>query len=223
MKSQKTNAFQLAIAGGVLVLVLVCATFAWFAVGDHAWVNKIIASIASPDVPSQLNSIEYKSDGDWKTYDGGQLEMLPGQVWSFRIKFTAQPTDTVTMTMRDISASFRELPEGDENENDGAAQSTTQFPIVTKDKMLSNVLQYRINPTENMSFSNVEVKDSSFTLISETVKEIYKTDNSYQYTYIYELKLKEDAGNDYMDMLLSFVMDVNLPTADDSGEAEGNS
>ena len=221
MKSQKTNAFQLAIAGGVLVLVLVCATFAWFAVGDHAWVNKIIASIASPDVPSQLNSIEYKSDGDWKTYDGGQLEMLPGQVWSFRIKFTAQPTDTITMTMSDISASFREIPKETENEND--SQSTTQFTVVTKGKMLSNVLQYRINPTENMPFSNVEVKDSSCTLISKQVEEAYKSDNSYQYTYVYELKLKEDAGNDYMDMLLSFVMDVNLPSADDSGEAEGNS
>ncbi len=218
MKGQKTNAFQLTIAGAVLVLVLVCATFAWFAVGDRAVVNKILASISSPEVPSQVNSIEYvSSDGTWKSYDGDALEILPGQIWKFRVKFTASETDTVTMTMRDISAKLREIESTTAGSSD-ETQSSPSYTPVTEDDMLTDMLLVKVN--EKDDFKVIDVKGTTAELISETVDSSCKAQNSPQYTYVYEIKMSEEAGNKYMDKALSFILEVGFPLSDD-GAAEG--
>lgn len=217
MKSQKTNAFQLAIAGGVLVLVLVCATFAWFAVGDHAWVNKIIASIASPDVPSQLNSIEYQDGSEWVTYNGGHLDIQPGQIYNFRVKFTAKETDKLTMALEDISASLRD-PEAAEDNGDENIEATTKFQVVTEENMLSDVLYIKLN---NGEF--VPIPNNGVIINNEPVDSSCNVKDTPQYVYEYQIKMLESADNTYAGKKLSFVMAISLPvdTEGDSAQAEG--
>ena len=218
MKSQKTNAFQLAIAGGVLVLVLVCATFAWFAVGDHAWVSKITASLTSPEVPSQLNSIEYHNGSTWVGYNGGHLDIQPGQVYSFRVKFTAKENDTLTMALTDISASLREPEAPDEENGDANVEETTKFQVVTDENMLSDVLQIKLNGGEYKPMpSDGKIVDN------EPVDLTRKEENSPQYVYEYQIKMLETADTTYAGKKLSFVLAVSLPdaTEGDNAQAEG--
>ncbi|MBR4049037.1 MAG: hypothetical protein IKK09_00925 [Clostridia bacterium] len=217
MKSQKTNAFQLAIAGGVLVLVLVCATFAWFAVGDHAWVSKITASLASPDVPSQLNSIEYHDGSEWVGYNGGHLDIQPGQVYSFRVKFTAKEDDRLTMALSDISASLRE-PESAEDNGDEVIEETTRFQVVTEENMLSDVLHIKLNKGEY-----VPIPSDGVIVNNKVVDPSCKVENSPQYVYEYQIKMLESADNTYAGKKLSFVMAVSLPDGaeGDNAQAEG--
>ncbi len=217
MKSQKTNAFQLAIAGGVLVLVLVCATFAWFAVGDHAWVSKITASLASPDVPSQLNSIEYHDGSTWVGYNGDHLDIQPGQVYSFRVKFTAKEDDRLTMALSDISASLRE-PESAEDNGDEVIEETTRFQVVEEENMLSDVLYIKLN---NGDFE--PIPDDGKIVDNEKVDLSRKDKNSPQYIYEYQIKMLESADTTYAGKKLSFVMSVSLPdsTEGDNAQAEG--
>lgn len=218
MKSQKTNAFQLAIAGGVLVLVLVCATFAWFAVGDHAWVSKITASLASPDVPSQLNSIEYYDGSTWVGYNGDHLDIQPGQVYSFRVKFTAKEDDRLTMALSDISASLRE-PESPEEENgDDNNAATPDFEVVTEENMLSDVLYIKLN---NGEF--VPIPSDGKIVDNKTVESSCRVENTPQYVYEYQIKMLETADKTYAGKKLSFVMSVSLPdeTEGDNAQAEG--
>ena len=218
MKSQKTNAFQLAIAGGVLVLVLVCATFAWFAVGDHAWVSKITASLTSPEVPSQLNSIEYLDGSEWVGYHGGHLDIQPGQVYNFRVKFTAKETDTLTMALSDISASLREPENPDEENGDTNVEETTKFQIVTEENMLSEVLQISLNKGEFTA-----MPDDGIIVNNKTVDPACKQGDTPQYVYEYQIKMLESADNTYAGKKLSFVMSINLPdgTEGDNAQAEG--
>lgn len=217
MKSQKTNAFQLAIAGGVLVLVLVCATFAWFAVGDHAWVSKITASLASPDVPSQLNSIEYHDGSEWVGYNGGHLDIQPGQAYSFRVKFTAKEDDRLTLSLSDISASLRE-PESAEDNGDEVIEETTRFQVVEEENMLSDVLYIKLN---NGDF--VPIPPDGVIVNNEVVDPSCKVENSPQYVYEYQIKMLESADNTYAGKKLSFVMSVSLPDGaeGDNAQAEG--
>ncbi len=227
MKSQKTNAFQLAIAGGVLVLVLVCATFAWFAVGDHAWVEKITASIASPDVPSQLNSIEYREGADWVVYNGGHLDIVPGQTYTFRIKFTAKKGDRISMSLNDISADLREPVSASEEGND-TNEATTVYTPVLESLMLSDMLWYTLND-ENGEFKQLRPfgsTGSSLVILPETTvdENCKESEISMQYTYVYQIRMDEKAGNEYMGKKLSFAMVVSLPnneTPDENGGAEG--
>lgn len=223
MKSQKTNAFQLAIAGGVLVLVLVCATFAWFAVGDHAWVSKITASLTPPEVPSQLNSIEYQSGDYWVPYDGSHLDIEPGKAYTFRVKFTAKENDPVTIAMRDFSVTFREATSADSETESGEA--TTEYKVVTEPLMLSDMLEYRLNPkSEEDTFVKLPVDkatNSAVIVNNEVVDSTCKIGETLQYCYVYEIRLSGDAGNDYMGKKLSFVMTVDLPNSDSSSENSG--
>lgn len=227
MKSQKTNAFQLAIAGGVLVLVLVCATFAWFAVGDHAWVNPFEVGISSPDVPSQLNSIEYWEGEEWVVYNGGHLDILPGQTYTFRIKFTAREGDKISMSFNDISADLREPVSSSEEGTDSNEQPIVYTPV-TKELMLSDVLWYTLND-EDGEFKQIRPygsEDTSLTILPETVVDetCKESENSMQYTYVYQIRMDESAGNEYMGEKLSFALVVNLPkseTPEENGGAEG--
>lgn len=217
MKSQKTNAFQLAIAGGVLVLVLVCATFAWFAVGDHAWVQKITASLTSPEVPSQLNSIEYLDGSEWVGYHGGHLDIQPGQVYSFRVKFTAKEDDRLTMALSDISASLRE-PESAEDNGDEVIEETTKFQVVTEENMLSDVLYIKLNKGEY-----VPIPSDGVIVNNKVVDPSCRVENTPQYVYEYQIKMLETADKTYAGKKLSFVMSVSLPdeTEGDNAQAEG--
>ena len=217
MKSQKTNAFQLAIAGGVLVLVLVCATFAWFAVGDHAWVNKITATLKAPDVPSQLNSIEYHDGSTWVGYNGDHLDIQPGQVYTFRVKFTAKEDDVLTMALTDISASLRE-PETVAEEGEENVEETTKFEVVTEENMLSDVLYINLN---NGGFK--PLPSDGKIVDNEKVDPSRKDANSPQYVYEYQIKMLESADHTYAGKKLSFVLAVSLPdaTEGDDTQAEG--
>ena len=217
MKSQKTNAFQLAIAGGVLVLVLVCATFAWYAVGDHALVSRITATLKAPDVPSQLNSIEYYDGSTWVGYNGGHLDIQPGQAYTFRVKFTAREDDVLTMSLTDISASLRE-PETVTEEGEENVEETTRFEVVTEEKMLSDVLYIKVNDGDFVPLpSDGKIVDN------ETVDPSRKDKNSPQYVYEYQIKMLESADNTYAGKKLSFVLAVSLPdgTEGDDTQAEG--
>lgn len=217
MKSQKTNAFQLAIAGGVLVLVLVCATFAWFAVGDHAWVQKITASLTPPEVPSQLNSIEYLDGSEWVGYHGGHLDIQPGQVYSFRVKFTAKEDDRLTMALSDISASLRE-PESAEDNGDEVIEETTKFQVVTEENMLFDVLYIKLNKGEY-----VPIPSDGVIVNNKVVDPSCRVENTPQYVYEYQIKMLETADKTYAGKKLSFVMSVSLPdeTEGDNAQAEG--
>ena len=217
MKSQKTNAFQLAIAGGVLVLVLVCATFAWFAVGENAWVNRIVASLTSPEVPSQLNSIEYLDGSEWVGYNGGHLDIQPGQSYNFRVKFTAKETDTLTMALSDISASLRE-PESAEDNGGTNTESTTAFQVVTEENMLSDVLYINLN---NSGF--VPLPSDGVIVNNKVVDPSCRVEDTPQYVYEYQIKMLESADNTYAGKKLSFVLAVSLPDGEegDNAQAEG--
>lgn len=222
MKSQKTNAFQLAVAGGVLVLVLVCATFAWFASGNFATVSQILASVSAPDVPSQFNSIQYENaSGIWVAYNGQELELEPGKTWKFQVYFTAKETDTLTMTLNQISAQLRKSEEISTTKPQTDSEETSKVPVtayavVTEDQMLSDVLLVKINDGE---FEPLDINGSSAVIVNN--KEVgKKPSDQQQYIYTYEIKMAESAGNDYMDKVLSFVLEANL-TSQDSTESEG--
>ncbi|MBR6620650.1 MAG: hypothetical protein IKK85_09920 [Clostridia bacterium] len=222
MKSQKTNAFQLAVAGGVLVLVLVCATFAWFAVGNHASVGQILASVSSPKVPSQFNSIQYEqSNNIWSTYNGQHLELVPGKTWRFKVYFTAQPTDTLKMSLSQISAELRE-PQTESDVQEGT--ETTAAPVdiynpVVEENMLSKVLLVSVNGGAFQSIDELAGDGASALIFNGVVGE--KPENATQYEYTYEIKMDENAGNIYMDKVLSFVLEADLITEESGEEAEG--
>ncbi len=224
MKSQKTNAFQLAVAGGVLVLVLVCATFAWFAVGNHASVGQILASVSSPKVPSQFNSIQYEQSMNvWSEYSGQHLELVPGKTWKFKVYFTAQPTDTLKMTLSQISAELRE-PES-ESDVQEESTSTTAAPVdvynpIVEENMLSKVLLVSVNGGAFQNIAELAGDGASALIFNGVVGE--KPENATQYEYTYEIKMDENAGNIYMDKVLSFVLEADLITEEEPGEeAEG--
>lgn len=209
MKSQKTNAFQLAVAGGVLALVLVCATFAWFSSGDHSWVSKIAATIATPSVPSQLNSIEYREGESWKNYGGDVLEVVPGQEWQFRINFTAKKGEVLEVIMSGLSASLREKEEEESvssSQDDSTAESTTKetTTVVTEANMLSEVLEIKINDGEY----NPLVPSDGHIVLRENVGD--PDDEFNHHTYTYTIRMKPEAKNLYMDKVISFLMDVTV-------------
>lgn len=223
MKSQKTNAFQLAVAGGVLVLVLVCATFAWFAVGNHASVGQILASVSSPKVPSQFNSIQYEqSNNIWSTYNGQHLELVPGKTWRFKVYFTAQPTDTLKMSLSQISAELREPQTESDVQEEGT--ETTAAPVdiynpVVEENMLSKVLLVSVNGGAFQSIDELAGDGASALIFNGVVGE--KPENATQYEYTYEIKMDENARNIYMDKVLSFVLEADLITEESGEEAEG--
>lgn len=212
MKSQRTNAFQLAIAGAVLVLVIICATFAWFAVGDHAFVNDISASVASPDVPSQLNSIQYKKGDDWELYDGGELSIIPGQEWAFKISFTAKTGDPLKINLSDLSASARVPETTSQDDGNQSEENKTEYTTVISDNMLSDVLEIEVYEVDKNG-NETQIPDSSKALANGLMyEETITTDDGNVQTLsrIYKIKMKENAGNIYMDKLLSFVIGVTL-------------
>lgn len=234
MKSQKTNAFQLAVAGGVLVLVLVCATFAWFATGSHASVGQILAEVFAPKVPSQFNSIQYRESSDiWSNYNGQILEIVPGKEWEFKVYFTAKKKDKLTMKLTQISAELRE-PESETETTTSSVQGgdTTEAPVTPYNpvpdisgfsgKLLVSVNGGKFRPLEITDYSAVilpyeyeDEKDDG--IIDEDMPE-----GQTQYEYKYTIKLAEDAGNEYMDKVLSFVLEADLISSEGtSSESEG--
>ena len=224
MKSQKTNAFQLAVAGGVLVLVLVCATFAWFAVGNLATVSQILASVSSPKVPSQFNSIQYEqSNNIWSTYSGQHLELVPGKTWKFKVYFTAQPTDTLKMSLSQISAELREPQTENDVQEEGT--ETTAAPVdiynpVVEENMLSKVMLVSVNGGAFQNIDELAGDGEAAVIFNGVVGQ--KPENATQYEYTYEIKMAENAGNIYMNKVLSFVLEADLISADEpSSESEG--
>lgn len=219
MKSQKTNAFQLAVAGAVLVLVLVCATFAWFAVGDHAFVNKILASISSPEIPAQINSIEYSPTGgadatDWSSYNGEKLTIEPGKVLHFRVSFTAAQTDNVEMNLINIDGSYRQPETTTEGETttspsgEGETQSTqpaTTLPATDTAAKLAAMLEYRVHPDAQSAFTKLSLESDNRTAnILEPAQVESKYLSGVQYVYYYDIKMSDEASNEYMNSEISF-------------------
>ena len=231
MKSQKTNAFQLAVAGGVLVLVLVCATFAWFATGGNfATVSQILASVSSPKVPSQFNAIQYRESSDiWSNYNGQILEIVPGKEWEFKVYFTAKENDKLTMKLTQISAELRE-PESETETTTSSVQGdgTTEAPATPYEPVpdisgLSGKLLVSVNDGE---FKPLVIEDYSAVIVPNDVDDgIIDEDlpeGQTQYEYKYTIKLDENAGNEYMDKVLSFVLEADLISSEEtSSESEG--
>lgn len=204
MKSQKTNAFQLMVAGAVLVLVLVCGTFAWFAVGSHANLRGLLATISHSGIPNQLNSIHYSEDGEnWQKYDGQSLAMEPGKVWYFKAGFTATVDSAVGMKLVNIDGSYRAPVETSTNE--GEEIEITTLPPSDSVARLAEVLQYRVNPTGADSFTDLTLQEGNrtATILPAAVVDPNRKEGV-QYVYYYELKMKEGATTDYSDLSLSF-------------------
>lgn len=225
MKGQKTNAFQLAIAGAVLVLVLVCATFAWFASGHGAWVKSIVAQISSPSIPAQLNYIEYSPTGgeeaeDWAPYDGEILPIEPGQEWHFRVAFNAASSDKIQMRLVNIHNENR-LPEKPEEGDDtgsssgegespddaesGKEPASTLAPTDTP-ALLAGVLEYRVNSNNDDDYKTLSLEAGNRTAVIYGPKQVGGTGPSYM--YYYDIKMSEGAGNEYMNQ--DFSCDLEL-------------
>lgn len=106
MKTMKTNTVQLIIAGVVVVLVAVCATFAWYAAGSFSKVSHIGAKMESPSTEAGIESgiseiqIYDPENSRWNTYDGEiPLSFVPGQSYSFKVLFKADVTQTAFLRM----------------------------------------------------------------------------------------------------------------------------
>lgn len=186
MKGQKTNAFQLAIAGGVLVLVLICATFAWFALSDSAFVNQIKANASSPSVPdNQVNKIQYSPTGgaeatDWTDYDPSEsLGFIPGQEYHFRVMYTTEDAGTVTMKLTKLTDEYREPPEetitetvsdGSEPTQEATERPTEEFVPIIGENSLTKIIQYSTGNSDNPEYSDLEITNFEAKLDTFTVE-----------------------------------------------------
>ncbi len=221
MKSQKTNAFQLAVAGGVLVLVLVCATFAWFAAGDFSFIRGILAGMTPHEIPTQINQVEYSPTGgsdatDWAVYNGSMLDIEPGQTHHFRVKFTALGTDVFTLNLNNIDSSYRApAPDPEIQEGEESSAESIILPPADEPAKLAGLLQYSVNGSE---FKQIVIDSSTNrTAVLGDVAAPYKVSDMYyengQYICYYDIKMVGGAENvnykEYMNLQLSF--DLEMP------------
>lgn len=218
MKSHKTNAFQLAVAGGVLVLVLICATFAWFAVSNTAVVRQFLANVAVPEIQSQLNQIEYSPTGgadaaDWAVYNGDPLDIEPGQTLHFRVKFTATETQAVSMKLINIADYHREPVTYDETQT-GEESSTVEATTLADTEtaaLLAGILQYSIG-ADSTDFSSLTLDSTNRAASLGTYKVSDMPYSTGQYICYYNIKMPGGLENvdysDYMNLKLSFDMDL---------------
>lgn len=184
MKTKKTNAVQLVVAGIALVFVAICGTFAWFAVSEASRVNKIEANAASPSIESGFGEIQIYDPTlkDWVEYDGEDpLSFIPGQSYSFRVTFYAGDSQHVWLRLNDITDSG-----GDE-----------QY-------QLYNALAYRVKDSADSDsayspLSNV-ITESEGSLVAEIVStrpaSEFEQQTQKRVCY-YDLQLPGTAGNGY--------------------------
>ncbi len=207
MKSQKTNAFQLAIAGAVLVLVLACSTFAWIAIVNSADVRGIFATLGAHAAPNQVNYIKYSEDGEnWLTYDGQNLELEPGKQWRFEVGFTADDDAVMKMYLDNFSSTLRLPTDEDDGEQGEAATLSAEGDAVD----LKNVLMYRMNPSDKSPYLPLTFDENGGSALiwgPANPDTSFKKDG--QYVYRYDLKLSEEAGSEYEGLTLSF--DLLIP------------
>ena len=198
MKDMKKNTVQLIIAGAVVVLVAICATFAWYASGDRSRVSGIVFNMESPSTEEAIDSgiseiqIYNPAQGIWDVYDGEiPLDFVPGQSYSFKILFKADPSQHTWLRL----TGFEEPAEG-----------TTA---------LINALEYSVKFTsgdeDNYNRFTIDHKEENKPyaelISSKPVSEFAEKDGN-MYVLYYNIQLPGTAGNEYSDQ--SFTADVEL-------------
>lgn len=198
MKAQKTNTVQLIIAGFVVVLVAVCATFAWYASGDRSWVEGIFAKMESPSTEESIDSgiseiqIYDPVSENWENYDGAiPLDFVPGQSYSFKVLFNADISQHTWLRL----TGFEEPEEG--------------IPA------LVNALEYSVKFTsggaDNYQSFIIDHKEENIPYVElvsqKPVTEFTEKENN-MFVLYYDIRLPGTAGNEYFDQ--SFVADVEL-------------
>ncbi len=211
MKSQRTNAFQLMVAGAVLVLVLVCGTFAWFAVGNFSNLRNVLASIGNAGIPNQLNSIQYSENGEsWEEYDGQKLAMEPGKVWYFRAGFTAGDGTAVRMSLVNIDGTYRE-PVKPSSEEDGSAETAT-LPTAAAAAKFTEVLEYRLGQNNDAAFTKLALEADNRTAVIMPAKQAVSfPKEGVQYLSYYQIKMSEEATlEEYRNLSVSFDLQLEF-------------
>lgn len=210
MKGQKSNAFQLAVAGGVLLLVLVCATFAWFAASNFAFVRQIQTLLSGPSMPdNQVNQIQYSPTGgaeatDWTDYDPStQLSFIPGQEYHFRVVYTTEAAGNITMKLIKLTDMYRN-PQQENNgtpDEDDAGESAEPFESIIGEHSLVNILQYSTG-TGTAQYSPLVLNGSEAKLST------FGVDNGGIHYFYYSLYMPGELENvefkNYMNRALSF-------------------
>ncbi len=198
MKDMKKNSVQLVIAGIVVVLVAICGTFAWYAVGNFSTVKNISFSMSSPtteeSIDSGISEIQiYDPDSrNWEKYDGEiPLGFVPGQFYRFKVLFNADESQHNWLRLTGF-----EEPAQDEVVLIKALQYSVKFTSDGKDDYKDFVISHK---EDNKPY--VE-------LISQKPVTEYTEKENGMYVLYYSIKLPDTAGNDYFDQ--SFNADVEL-------------
>ena len=198
MKDMKKNTMQLVIAGIVVVLVALCGTFAWYAVGNRSVLRSIGAKMESPTTEESIDSgiseiqIYDPISDNWKNYDGEiPLDFVPGQSYSFKVLFNA---DTSQHTWLRLTG-FEEPAEG--------------VPA------LINALEYSVKFTSGSAddyqgfvISRKEDNKPYVELVSQKPVQEFTEKEDGMFVLYYDIRLPGTAGNDYFDQ--GFAADVEL-------------
>ena len=192
MKTQKTNTIQLIIAGFVVVLVAVCATFAWYASGDRSWVKGIFANMESPSTEESIDSgiseiqIYDPDKGTWVEYDDEiPLEFVPGQFYNFKVLFNADASQHTWLRLTGF-----EKPE----EGEAALVNVLQYSVKVDESDEDNYNKFDIKYIEDN-------KPCVEFISQEPVTSFTKQDNG-MYVLYYSLMLpggRDENGNEIVD------------------------
>ena len=198
MKDMKKNSVQLVIAGIVVVLVAICSTFAWYAIGDRSKVSDIGAVMKSPTTEESIDSgiseiqIYDPVSENWETYDGEiPLSFIPGQSYSFKVLFKADESQHNWLRL----TGFEEPAEG-EKALVKALEYSVKFTSGGTDEYKSFVIDHKEN------------NDPYVEMVSKKPVIEYTEKENGMYVLYYSIKLPGTAGNDYFDQ--SFNADVEL-------------
>ncbi len=191
MKTMKTNTVQLIIAGIVVVLVAVCATFAWYAVGSFSKVSHITANMESPSTEAGIESgiseiqIYDPENSRWNTYDGEiPLSFVPGQSYSFKVLFKADIVQTAFLRL-------------------------TGF----EETALLDLLQYRVKFTESSEENykgftvNTQGEKPYAELLQKPVSELQDQGNS-TYVVYYDLILPGEVESEGFDLSFHAIVEL---------------
>lgn len=212
MKTQKTNTIQLIIAGFVVVLVAVCATFAWYASGDRSWVEGIFAKMESPSTEESIDSgiseiqIYDPVSENWENYDGEiPLDFVPGQLYNFKVLFKADRSQQVWLRLTGF-----EVPE--EPDNTPYLAKVLQYSVKFNEQGEDNYSYFNIDHIEDNKTCAVLIDGMQ---VSTDGKDNFISENG-TYVLYYSLMLpggRDENGNEIVDnkyFNLSFKADVEL-------------